>query len=48
MRCNKGHNSDGQLGSFIAIVDLEGVHDFDEDALSEFKNVPDGSNVECT
>jgi hypothetical protein len=41
----KGYNSDGQLGSFSAVIDIEGLHDFDEDALLEFNNAADASNV---
>jgi hypothetical protein len=47
MRFNKEYNSDGQLGPFSAVIDLEGVQeDFnEEEARPEFKNAPDGLNV---
>jgi hypothetical protein len=44
-RFQDGYNSDGKLGPFSSVVDLEGVQDFEEDALPEFQDALDGTHV---
>jgi hypothetical protein len=42
------YNSDGELGPFSSVVDLEGVQDFKEDALPEFQDALDGSHLHAS
>jgi hypothetical protein len=44
-RFKDGYDSDGELGPFSSVFDLEGVQDFEEDALPEFQDALDGSDL---
>jgi hypothetical protein len=46
VRFNEGYNSEGELGPFSSVVEIEGKQDFEEEALPQQREYPlDGSDL---